>query len=224
MCGDLYPTRDERDILLSTLQAFCGRFSTVRGSSGEYNIWYDSKGKKHKGTVIADLERARLDPASWGVDCLADPLVPDRPRRPISRVPHNILFTPPSFQMEEEQSDSPREPSPALSLNGAPALSSSFTHPPQVAPTTIISPQVISPPLDSATSLHHATLQAAPPTTLTTITSSSQPLGLASVESLAVDTTCTDDQVENMMETIRHMENSKAQVDRCPPPPCTSTS
>lgn len=83
VCGDHYPTKEERDIILSAIQALCG----PPDNSPSWNYYYTTEGNrkvKHKGTAICDLERARRAPALWGCHGTAQDgqLRPARPVRP----------------------------------------------------------------------------------------------------------------------------------------------
>jgi hypothetical protein len=86
VCGDLYPDATERAVIFGAIEQFCGRFCGAPHGNGHFDNWKDLAGKKHKGTGVSDLEKARKDPASYGVTnrCVPAQRVPQMPRR---RVP-----------------------------------------------------------------------------------------------------------------------------------------
>ena len=65
VCGDLYPSAEERSIILGKVEKECGPPTSTRAPHWDY--WKDSEKKRHKGTAISDLERARLHPSKFGV-------------------------------------------------------------------------------------------------------------------------------------------------------------
>lgn len=65
VCGDLYPSLDERTVILAKVEKECGPPTSTRAP--HWDNWKDAVGKKHKGTTIGDLERARQDPSKFGV-------------------------------------------------------------------------------------------------------------------------------------------------------------
>ena len=86
MCGDLYPTDDERRIILSSIQAYCGaphpkKLHLPKGDIAYFDNWKASDRIKHKGCAVGDLEKARRDPSSWGVSGEANHSG-ERPARP----------------------------------------------------------------------------------------------------------------------------------------------
>ncbi|KAL1521354.1 hypothetical protein AB1Y20_021021 [Prymnesium parvum] len=86
VCGDLYPDSHERDVILGAIRQMCGPFQSVaKNGSGFYDWWYDKARKKHKGTCVSDIERARLHPKEWGVSREALPGIVRPPR--LRRVP-----------------------------------------------------------------------------------------------------------------------------------------
>jgi hypothetical protein len=87
MCGDLYPTRNECSIILTAIEQFTG----YPPGGGHLDNWADHK--KHKGTSVSDLQKARRDPASYGVSGHRVPgrMRPARPRR--------AGFAPPSARL-----------------------------------------------------------------------------------------------------------------------------
>lgn len=89
VCGDLYPDSDERAVILSAIEKYIGRPSAGK----HWNTWKDEGGKKHKGSAISDLEKARRDPAAWGVSAKC---VPGRmrPSRPVRRAQEPASLTP----------------------------------------------------------------------------------------------------------------------------------
>ena len=86
VCGDLYPSKNEREVILSAIQAFCGPpESKVAGETAYFDNWKGADQRKHKGASVGDLERARINPSKYGVTGKADHRG-QRPPRP-SRVP-----------------------------------------------------------------------------------------------------------------------------------------
>ena len=66
VCGDLYPDLNERSVILGAIEEFCG--PPWSGSSKHWDNWKDPETrKKHKGTAISDLEKARGAPEEYGV-------------------------------------------------------------------------------------------------------------------------------------------------------------
>ena len=94
VCGDLYPTQNERDVIIGAIEAYCGAPTHV--AKGHYNNWRDHSGLKHKGTAISDLEKARTNQAAWGVPKEADrhPMRPARPPRVLVLPRSTVLSTP----------------------------------------------------------------------------------------------------------------------------------
>ena len=65
VCGHLYPSKEERDIILKTIKDLCG----PPDNAPSWNMYWTTSGNvtlKHKGTSICDLERARRNPAAYG--------------------------------------------------------------------------------------------------------------------------------------------------------------
>ena len=82
VCGDLYPSGDERGAILKSIDLFCG--PPAYGPSWDY--FYTTEGKKrtkHKGTAISDIERARRNPVAHGCHGTAveGQMRPARPKR-----------------------------------------------------------------------------------------------------------------------------------------------
>lgn len=97
MCGDLYPSSSERNIICETIQEMCGPPGfrlNGGGSSGHFDNWKETlpngQYRKHKGTTVGDLEKARRDGEHWGVPLEADRsgVRPARPKRILPPVPH----------------------------------------------------------------------------------------------------------------------------------------
>ena len=84
VCGDLYPSANERKAILGGITAHVGGPRLRGGKEGSWDNWKDSMSAMHKGTAIADLEKARRDPAAYGVETIA--VHGPRPGRP-SREP-----------------------------------------------------------------------------------------------------------------------------------------
>lgn len=113
VCGDLYPSANERASILGSIEAYCGPPSHTY--QGHFDNWREeASNRKHKGTSISDLEKARCNPAAWGVTKLADrhPLRPLRPERvaplPLGYVQHSA---PPS--LPRSTADGPLPPAEA---------------------------------------------------------------------------------------------------------------
>jgi len=90
--GHLYPSKEERDIVLTAIQALCGPPDGGRS----WNIWCSSEAggavKKHKGMAISDLEKARRDPGAYG--CHGTAVEGQmRPARPVRPVPVSALLS-----------------------------------------------------------------------------------------------------------------------------------
>ena len=81
VCGDLYPDKFERSVILSGLEALVG--PPLVG--GHWDNWHDASGKKHKGSSISDLEKSRRDPTAFGVSgrCVPNRMRPTRLKRAI---------------------------------------------------------------------------------------------------------------------------------------------
>lgn len=70
--------------------SMCGPLQTIsKNDGGFYDWWFDKNKKKHKGTCIADLERARIQPEKWGVSKMKmEGMVrPPRPTRILEPLP-----------------------------------------------------------------------------------------------------------------------------------------
>lgn len=83
-CGDLYPSEHERSVIFGTVHALCG--PPQCGPSRHWDNWRDESRKRHKGTSVCDLERARRNPLLWGVTGLAAPGLMRPARPPPSRL------------------------------------------------------------------------------------------------------------------------------------------
>ena len=62
VAGHLYPTKKEKEVVLSAIQAMCGppNCKKLKGEPcGYFNDWVDSNHVHHKGATIGDLEKAR---------------------------------------------------------------------------------------------------------------------------------------------------------------------
>ena len=108
MCGDLYPEEPERKIILGSIQAYCGpptatkKLNLPTGDIAYFNNWRSSDKVKHKGCAVGDLEKARLDPLSWGVSGLANHSG-ERPARPV-RVPPTLVTPQSKVQAQDAPS------------------------------------------------------------------------------------------------------------------------
>lgn len=85
--GDLYPSSNEREVILGAIEHYVGP-----PGLGHYNSWMDNNHKKHKGTAISDLEKARRNPAAYGVSgrCVPNRMRPARPQR--AKAPESALL------------------------------------------------------------------------------------------------------------------------------------
>ena len=94
VCGDLYPDATERAVIFGAIEQNCG----APHGNGHFDNWKDIAGKKHKGTGVSDLEKARKDPASYGVTsrCVPGRMRPQRPPRPSNAPPPSAAFVPAS--------------------------------------------------------------------------------------------------------------------------------
>ena len=79
VCGDLYPDSVERGVILPAIEKYIGPPSAGK----HWYSWKDEGAKKHKGSAISDLEKARRDPTAWGVSakCVPGRMRPSRPVR-----------------------------------------------------------------------------------------------------------------------------------------------
>ena len=102
VCGDLYADANERAVIFGAIEQFCG----APNGNGHFDNWKDPAGKKHKGTGVSDLEKARKNPAAYGVTnrCVPGRMRPARPPRPANAPPPSATFVP---------SGGPRRTSPA---------------------------------------------------------------------------------------------------------------
>lgn len=90
--GHLYPSKEERDIILAAIQALCG----PPDGGKSWNYWFSSEAGgavvKHKGMAISDLEKARRDPGAYG--CHGTAVEGQmRPARPVRPVPVTALLS-----------------------------------------------------------------------------------------------------------------------------------
>ena len=90
--GHLYPSKEEKDIVLTAVQALCG----PPDGGKSWNYWYSSEAggavMKHKGMAISDLEKARRDPGAYGCHGTAveGQMRPARPVRPVPLLSRNL--------------------------------------------------------------------------------------------------------------------------------------
>lgn len=87
-CGHLYPTKEEKDIMLAGIQMLCG----PPDCGPSWNYWTSTENgrvMKHKGMAISDLEKARRDPSAYGCNGIAleGQMRPARPVRPVPVLP-----------------------------------------------------------------------------------------------------------------------------------------
>lgn len=104
MCGDLYPDSLERSVLLPAIEQYIGP-----PSAGQHWYAWEAFGKKHKGSGVSDLEKARRAPTQWGVTAKCNPgrLRPSRPvRRPAEPSPLQIKTGPSALSPEAIDTES----------------------------------------------------------------------------------------------------------------------
>lgn len=94
-CGHLYPTKEEKDIVLAAIQRLCG----PPDNGPHWNFWTSTENgrvMKHKGMAISDLEKARRDPGAYTCNGIAleGQMRPSRPVRPVPVLPGYMLMTP----------------------------------------------------------------------------------------------------------------------------------
>jgi hypothetical protein len=65
VCGDLYPSSEERSVILGKVEQECGPPTSTRAP--HWDVWKDADKKRRKGTAVSDLEKARKNPESYGV-------------------------------------------------------------------------------------------------------------------------------------------------------------
>ena len=144
VCGDLYPDRNERKTILGAMQAHYGPLVLAKvkvNETAHFDNWIGIDKKKHKGCSIGDLEKARLDPASYGVTGIA--VLGSRPERPlrqpspITNVPHVHAHAQHVGMRTSEQGQGTQPLPPAL----PPALT-----PPPPPPPPPQQPTVMAPP------------------------------------------------------------------------------
>ena len=83
MWGDLYPEQAEKDVIFNGITQYCGKPQTKNGGIGEWDNWKDTDGRRHKGSGVDCLEKARRDPQKWGLshNSAIQGDVPPRPQR-----------------------------------------------------------------------------------------------------------------------------------------------
>ena len=123
VCGDLYPTANERASILGSIEAYCGPPSHTY--QGHFDNWREEpSNRKHKGTSISDLEKARCNPAAWGVTKQADrhPLRPLRPERvaplPLGWVQHSAPPSLPRSTADGPPAEAAAKPAEAEDIAG----------------------------------------------------------------------------------------------------------
>ena len=70
-------------MLFDGITHYCGRPTTTGGSLGNWDNWKDANHVKHKGSGVDVIEKARRDPAKWGLthNSAIDGVCPPRPAR-----------------------------------------------------------------------------------------------------------------------------------------------
>ena len=113
-CGHLYPSKEEKDIMLAKIQELVGPPENGRS----WNYWFSTTAggvvTKHKGMAITDLEKARRNPAEYGCHGTAvdGQLRPARPVRPGPFIA--------SLQTPDATNSRNSDSKPAGELNGTP--------------------------------------------------------------------------------------------------------
>ena len=110
-CGHLYPTKEEKDIMLAGIQMLCG----PPDCGPSWNYWTSTENgrvMKHKGMAISDLEKARRDPCAYGCNGIAleGQMRPARPVRPVPVLP--FMATPAAGSYPTSAQPSPAQPAP----------------------------------------------------------------------------------------------------------------
>ena len=109
-CGHLYPTKEEKDIMLAGIQMLCG----PPDCGPSWNYWTSTENgrvMKHKGMAISDLEKARRDPCAYGCNGIAleGQMRPARPVRPVPVLP--FMATPAAGSYPTSAQPAPQVPS-----------------------------------------------------------------------------------------------------------------
>ena len=109
-CGHLYPTKEEKDIMLAAIQNLCG----PPDCGPSWNYWTSTENgrvMKHKGMAISDLEKARRDPCAYGCNGIAleGQMRPARPVRPVPVLP--FMATPAAGSYPTSAQPAPQVPS-----------------------------------------------------------------------------------------------------------------
>ena len=109
-CGHLYPTKEEKDIMLAAIQMLCG----PPDCGPSWNYWTSTENgrvMKHKGMAISDLEKARRDPCAYGCNGIAleGQMRPARPVRPVPVLP--FMATPAAGSYPTSAQPAPQVPS-----------------------------------------------------------------------------------------------------------------
>ena len=68
MVGDLYPTASEKSLIFTGIELHCAPPHNKSGHAVHWDDWKDSNGKKHKGSGVDAVEKARREPEKWGLD------------------------------------------------------------------------------------------------------------------------------------------------------------
>ena len=110
-CGHLYPTKEEKDIMLAGIQMLCG----PPDCGPSWNYWTSTENgrvMKHKGMAISDLEKARRDPCAYGCNGIAleGQMRPARPVRPVPVLP--FMATPAAGSYPTSAQPAPAQPAP----------------------------------------------------------------------------------------------------------------
>ena len=85
MCGDLYPDSNERSVILGAIELYCGK-PGIGARGHHWDNYRDVHRKRHIGSAVSDLHKARVTPAAYGVTahCVPGRIRPVRLARAVS--------------------------------------------------------------------------------------------------------------------------------------------
>ena len=85
MCGDLYPDSNERSVILGAIELYCGK-PGIGARGHHWDNYRDVHRKRHLGSAVSDLHKARVTPAAYGVTahCVPGRIRPVRLARAVS--------------------------------------------------------------------------------------------------------------------------------------------
>ena len=150
VCGDLYPDKNEREVILRTIELFCG--PPAHGK--HWDNWNEVlSGKKHKGAAVGDLEKARRDASTYGVSTRAmhGRMRPARPQRFITgnyktATPASAVFFSEEDDQEMTQPEHGQEPVQPVSAREVPLPEppdSALDHPYGLTPVGLLSEEEV---------------------------------------------------------------------------------